>query len=266
MPRNGKIRPLCLQYYVFTCVRFILTFLFCFQMFDKQEKKFGAFFYQSLGDLYAILSLTGEPDDQVASMFVSRQECEKEMLHIYSATKNTSVLQLFYYHRLLQAFAAKDYEAALKYSDEYDKVGTGMISRITDVVSVFLSGVIGFAMARKTNQAAMFEIGERRRMQLQLWSDHGSRWNAENKALLLQAEKCYTQGSFDEAKSFYEASAKSAKEHKFIHDEALAYELNGNFHIETGDLENGKELLKKAQSTYVEWGAMKIASDVLPLM
>jgi len=235
-------------------------------MYNKQEKKFGAFFYQSLGDLYTILSLIGEPDDRVASIFISREECEKALLENYSSTKNTSVLQLFYYHRFIQSFAVRDFETALNYCEEYDKLGSGIIARITDVATVFFSGVIGFVLARKSKQDGMLDIGEHRRMQLQMWADHGSKWNAENKALLLQAEKYYTTGNLDQAKASYEASVKSAREHKFINEEALAYELYGIFRVETGHLENGKELLRKAQSLYAEWGAMKKASEVFPLM
>lgn len=244
----------------------IRAYLFHLKMYNKQEKKFGPFFYQTLGDLYTILSLTGESDDQVASIFIPREECEKSMLDIYSTTKNTSVLQLFYYHRFRQSFAARDFETALNYCEEFEKCGTGLISRVLDVATTLYSGVIGFVLARKTKKDGMFDIGEHRRLLLQVWSDHGSKWNAENKALLLLAEKCYTNGNLDEAKSNYEASIKSAREHKFIHEEALAYELYGIFRIETGYLENGKELLRKAQSLYAEWGAMKHASQVFPIM
>ena len=236
------------------------------KMYNKQERKFGAFFFASLGDLYAIMNMIGEPEDRIASIFVSREECEKSMLEIYSSTKNASILQLFYYHRFLQCFNARDFKSALEYSQEYDNLGIGMISRITDIPIVFLSGVIGFILARKTKQDGMFDVGEHNRMRMQMWADHGSRWNAENKSLLLQAEKNYTTGNLDDAKACYEASIRSAKEHKFIHEQALAYELYGTFRVETGHLENGTELLRKAQSLYNEWGATKKASEVFPIM
>lgn len=265
MPRNGEICSLYSQCYSLD-QPLIQASLFHFKMYNKQEKKFGAFFYQSLGDLYAILTLIGEPDDHIASIFISREECEKAMLENYSSTKNASILQLFYYHRFIQSFAARDYNAALKYCEEYDKLGDGIIARITDIAVVFFSGVTASILARKTKQDGMFEIAEHRRMSFQMWADHGSKWNAENKALLLQAEKYYTTGNLDEAKASYEASIKSAREHKFIHEEALGYELYGIFRIETGHQENGKDLLKTAQSLYAEWGALKKASEMLQLM
>lgn len=265
MPRNGEICSSYLQYYHLD-QPLIQVYLFHLKMYNKQEKKFGAFFHQSLGDLYVTLTLIGEPDDQIASIFISREECEKAMLEIYSSTKNASILQIFYYHRFIQSFAARDFNAALKYCEEYDKLGNGIMSRITDLAVGVLSGVISFILARNTKQDGMFEVGEHRRMSFQMWADHGSKWNAENKALLLQAEKYYTTGNLDKAKASYEASIKSAREHKFIHEEALGYELYGIFRMETGHREHGKDLLKTAQSLYAEWGALKKASEVFHLM
>ena len=232
-------------------------------MHDKQPQKFGSFLYQNLGNLYTIISFTGEPDEQLASTFFSRDECEKAMLELYSSSKNAGILQLFYYHRFMQSFSSRDFEIALIYCEEYDKIGNGVISRTTDIAITFYSGVIGFVLARRTKRDGMFELGERRLISIQAWADHGSKWNAENKALLLQAEKCYSNGSLDEAKYNYEASIKSAREHKFIHEEAFAYEMYGIFRVKTGHFESGEVLLRKAQSLYAEWGAMKMASEVL---
>lgn len=232
-------------------------------MYNKAEKRFGAFFYQCLGDLYVIATLIGEADDKIASIFLSREECEKSLLELYSSTKNTSLLQIFYYHRFLQSFVSRNFEAALNYCEEYDKIGTGQICRITDVATSFLSGVIGFVLARKTNKEGCIQIGEQRLLQMQMWTDHGSRWNGENKALLLQAEKYYTDGKLNEAKSAYEASAHSARQHKFLHEEALAYEMYGIFLVETGhNMDNGNEMLRKAQSLYTEWVSVRKSSSI----
>lgn len=222
-------------------------------MYNKGENKFGAFFFQTLGDLYMILSFTGESDDKVASIFMSREECEQSLLERYSSTKNTSLLQLFHYHRFLQCFGSKDFETALDHAEEYFKLGSGNIWRMTDIATAFLSGLVAFGLARNTNKDGLMETGEKKLLTMQDWADNGSKWNAENKALLLQAERHYNLGNLDEAKSTYEASIKSAREHKFIHEEALAYELYGNFCVKTGDAVFGHELLRKAQSLYVEW-------------
>lgn len=57
-------------------------------------------------------------------------------------------------------------------------------------------------------------------------------------------------------------SIKSAHEHKFIHDEALGYELYGIFCIENHRVDKGVNLLRTALSKYMQWGARKKAEDL----
>ena len=80
--------------------------------------------------------------------------------------------------------------------------------------------------------------------------------------MLLQAELPYLNGDLGSAAAMYEASIKSAHEHKFIHEEALAYELHGRFFVETHMSEEGSNQLRAAVSKYKEWGATKKANDV----
>ena len=82
-----------------------------------------------------------------------------------------------------------------------------------------------------------------------------SRWNFENKYLLIKAECHYTDGEFDKAAESYEASITAAKQHKFVHEEALGCELAGYFYKEQGNEIKAQQLFKRAKSAYVEWGA-----------
>lgn len=94
----------------------------------------------------------------------------------------------------------------------------------------------------------------------------GSQWNAENKMLLLEAELNFANRDSVKAKAAYEKSIQSAHEHKFIHEEALAYELFGIFCIEEGNLYEGNELLEKARGLYDSWGAKKKAALIFDLL
>ena len=88
------------------------------------------------------------------------------------------------------------------------------------------------------------------------WMTGHSEWNFENKHLLLLAECQYTQGDMEKAAATFEASIKSAKEHKFTHELALAFELAGYFYKDRGDETTAINMLKKAHEAYVEWGAI----------
>ena len=100
---------------------------------------------------------------------------------------------------------------------------------------------------------------------MQAWANVGSKWNAENKALLLEAECNFAKGDIPRAKTAYEQSIQSAHQHKFIHEEALANELYGIFCVEAGDLYKGNELLGRARNLYEEWGAKKKADMIFSL-
>jgi hypothetical protein len=90
-----------------------------------------------------------------------------------------------------------------------------------------------------------------------------SKWNFENKLFLLKAESHYTKGEADEAAKYYVASISSAKEHKFIHEQAIACELAGYFFREQGDERKSCEMFKQARDAYFKWGATRKA-DLLP--
>ena len=82
-----------------------------------------------------------------------------------------------------------------------------------------------------------------------------SRWNFENKYLLLKAECHYTDGEIEKAAESYEASIKAAKQHKFVQEEALGCELAGYFYKEQGNEIKAQELFKQAKIAYDKWGA-----------
>jgi hypothetical protein len=47
----------------------------------------------------------------------------------------------------------------------------------------------------------------------------------------------------------------SARQHKFLHEEAISLELAANFHIHTGDKSTALEYLIQAHKRYYEWQA-----------
>lgn len=74
-------------------------------------------------------------------------------------------------------------------------------------------------------------------------------------AILLQAEEQFTKGNFDKAGPLYDAAVSSAKEHKFLNEEALANELAGHFYLDTGNKMKSILYFSQAFQKYSEWGA-----------
>ena len=93
-----------------------------------------------------------------------------------------------------------------------------------------------------------------------------STWNFENKQLLLQALVHHLNGRNGMAEMAYKASIVSAREHKFIPEQALAYELYGIFLANSQHIERGVDQIKLAHSKYMEWGAMRKVKHVEDLI
>eukprot|EP00984_Skeletonema_dohrnii_P026077 scaffold15349_cov139-Skeletonema_dohrnii-CCMP3373.AAC.2 len=72
---------------------------------------------------------------------------------------------------------------------------------------------------------------------------------------LLEAEEAFSNNDYEAAKLFYKQAILSAKLHKFVHEEAMAYELAAYFHLELGEMEQSMEYFLAAHGRYNEWGA-----------
>lgn len=82
-----------------------------------------------------------------------------------------------------------------------------------------------------------------------------SEWNYENKVLLLKAEAAFSTGEYEQAETFYDKAICSAKEHRFVNEEALGNELAALFFRETGGIHEANICHSNAIETYNRWGA-----------
>jgi ATP-dependent RNA helicase DDX31/DBP7 len=88
------------------------------------------------------------------------------------------------------------------------------------------------------------------------WLASHSRWNFESKLNLLTAECQYAHGEIGEAAASYDCAIKSAKEHKFDNELALACELAGYFYKEQGEESKAVAMFKQSRDAYIKWGAV----------
>lgn len=79
--------------------------------------------------------------------------------------------------------------------------------------------------------------------------------NLQQKAHLLAAEFARIEGRNEEALQSYEASIQAAREHRFLNDEAIAYELAGRFFLARNNTVTARVFLSEARYAYQRWGA-----------
>ena len=128
------------------------------------------------------------------------------------------------------------------------------------LLGLYFEGLTAFELARRPNQQSLKWIskGESILASMQQWNEHCT-WNYENKMMLLEAEKWFALGEHDKAERLYLSAIKSANLHKFVHEEAVAAELAGQFFYQTGNRERLKSFFIHAVECYKKWEAFAVA-------
>ncbi|KAL7498737.1 hypothetical protein ACHAWT_006712, partial [Skeletonema menzelii] len=170
---------------------------------------------------------------------------------------NNSVRTSHYFERAYISFIFRSYDDSKHYTEKYLGciVNTWANLLYAHAFHAFYIGLISFWLARKSGEGQQWhERGRRSKLALKKWAE-SSQWTFENKWYLLEAEEAYCNKDFDAAKLFYEKAISSAKQHKFVHEEALACELAAYFYVEIRDTEKAMEYFLLAHEKYHEWGA-----------
>ena len=118
-----------------------------------------------------------------------------------------------------------------------------------------------FEATDQVSKAAWIGRGQSILAKIRSWHEHSS-WNWENKVLLLEAMEMHTLGNYDAAEPLYASSIRSAHEHRFIHEVAIASELAGDLFYERGSHLESYALYMHSIRCYIEWDALAVAMRV----
>ena len=93
------------------------------------------------------------------------------------------------------------------------------------------------------------------REQLREWAENYPPTFGDKHALV-SGEIARLEGRDAEAMRLYEQAIQSAREHGFVQNEALAYEVTAKFYAARGVESIASDYLRKARSGYLRWGAL----------
>ncbi len=93
------------------------------------------------------------------------------------------------------------------------------------------------------------------------WAHHAP-MNYQHKYDLVEAEKYRVLGQKSEAIELYDRAIAGAKEHQYIHEEALANELAAKFYLNWGKEKIAQDYLTNAYYCYSRWGAKAKVQDL----
>ena len=138
-----------------------------------------------------------------------------------------------------------------------------MMKTMPYIMNIFIDGLIGFYAARKhqEDEQEWFTIGEKAMKHYQKWIKL-SKWNFSNKLYLLEAEYYFLKGNNSMALEKYKASITAARDHRFLHEEGLAYSKLGHYHVAQGRKIDGKQSFNQADVCYKRWGAHRLVSSI----
>ncbi|MDC0742541.1 AAA family ATPase [Polyangium mundeleinium] len=157
------------------------------------------------------------------------------------------------------------WERALARAREADQFRADILGMppVTDI-ALFLA----LAAAKCWPDAATHEEQERLRQHIEhslarlRYFTEGCEANFVHKLRLVEAEYARVLGKTEEAASKYDEAIELAREHRFLHIEALAAQLAAEFRLSTGKSHVGAMYLREARDAYARWGAYAVVAHL----
>ena len=176
-------------------------------------------------------------------------------------------LVLVYHYHLLKTFLNylfRDYQAAVEHAliaiPEAKLNGSTMF----DPPAIFyasLALLAAFRESEPTQQTEYLRQIEDNLIQMATWA-HFAPHNYQHQWDLIAAEKARNSEQKWEAVTFYQRAREGAKENEYLHHEAIACELTGEFYLEQGMAEVAQVYIRDAYYAYQRWGANTKIEDL----
>jgi predicted ATPase/GAF domain-containing protein len=114
---------------------------------------------------------------------------------------------------------------------------------------------------KKSEKKRLFKQVKNNQKMLQTWAKHAP-MNYSHKWMLVEAELYRLKNKPHQAEDYYEKAINLAKEHSFIYEEALAYELAALFYLSQAKTLIARTYMSSAHYAYSSWGAIAKTKDL----
>ena len=163
-----------------------------------------------------------------------------------------------YVYKLMLAYLFNKYNAALEnitQAEQYLQALSGMIPVPVFHFYAALTHLALDADRSSLEQADTLSQVEIHQGTIDLWAQTAP-MNYRHKWHLIEAEKQRVLGNHGAAMAHYDLAIAGAKEHQFLHEEALANELAGKFYLDWGNAKVAGTYIVEAYYGYTRWGAI----------
>ncbi len=178
--------------------------------------------------------------------------------------KDNNRMSLFaaYVAKLMLLYLFKDYASAVATAKLAAEYADGAIGLITVGLHNFYYSLALLAhYSHSDDREAYLAIVNSNQQNLKKWAYHAP-MNYQHKYELIEAEKARIFSDKLAAMDYYDLAIKGAAASGYIQEEALAYELAGEFYQSLDKEIIARAYLTKAYYTYIRWGAIAKVKDL----
>ncbi len=210
----------------------------------------------------AVLNLLGRSSDPY--QLIGEEFNELDAFPRFIKTQNYCTLYQGYTVKSILLFLLKDYFQAIettKLGKLYESSAAGMLAtaqlNFYESLSLLALG-INQGEGNKIQLLKQVSFNQKR---MKKWAYHAP-VNYQHKYELVEAEKARILGKSAKAMELYDRAIRGAREQRFIHEEAIAYERAAEFYLSIGREEIAQFYMKNAYQCYTSWGATAKVKDL----
>jgi histidine kinase len=208
-----------------------------------------------------VLNLMEQAEDKYR--LIGESFDEVEMLPYLVKTNNLTSVFSAYLAKGILGYLFKDYvqssnnfELAARYAEA--PMGFATIGTLNFYQSLAMLALYSTETGKRNQILQQVQANQEK---MQQWAYHAP-MNYQHKYRLIEAEKARVLGNKIEAIDYYDLAIKGAAENGYIQEEALAYELAGEFYESLGKEIIAEAYMTKAYYAYIGWGAIAKVKDL----
>ncbi len=211
----------------------------------------------------AVLNLSGEGNWPPYQLRGDSYDEQVMLPQHREANDRTALFQLAF-NKLVLSCLFRAYREALENAAEAEQYLNATMGSLPSALFYFYAGLVSLAVYPELSAArqreTMRKLGQYQK-KLRYWSQYAP-MNFAHRHALVAAEQARVAGRQREAREYYDRAVALAHEHGWLNDEALAYELAGQFYLELKLGQFAQLCLHNAHYAYSRWGAQAKAQDL----
>jgi predicted ATPase/signal transduction histidine kinase/DNA-binding NarL/FixJ family response regulator len=199
-----------------------------------------------------LMKKVSQPDCLIGSAYD-----ETVMIPKHRQNSEFSTIAAVYGYKQILAYLFGNYQAAVDYTIQAQPYLLGVAGMVTIPTFHLFAALAYLALYDRSTdeQAETLAQVETHQGMVDLWSQNAP-MNYRHKWHLIEAEKQRVLGNPVSAIEHYDLAIAGAKEHQFLHEEALANELAAKFYLDWGKSKIAGVYIIEAYYCYARWGAL----------